>query len=228
MAKKQENTHENKPPESVDDVRKIAFRKTWKWFSKQSIGIKILFVILLILILLVIARLNFFGEPYYSYSRLIIPIEVPGVDPERTIVPLSLHFEIEDRMGRRTGKLGDNYYSGDHIYLSFNTGSPSWVTVFCVDSKGIQPVFRQKFSPSKVERDKTYTLEFELDDTLGREFYYAIAASKKFDFEREIRVQLKEIFPEGNSKGPLFSEYSLELGSEFTQKLIHFNHLSRQ
>jgi hypothetical protein len=64
-----------------------------------------------------------------------------------------------------------------------------------------------------------------LDETTGVEIHYAIAASGKFNFKEEITSHLENKFPEGHSKGPVFSNYEFKLPSKFVQGHIYFNHL---
>ena len=220
-------TEEGKPPESLGEVKARIFKKTWIWVSSLPMGLKIIVGIVGALFLIVTARFNLLGNTYYDYSKKLIPLKL-RIDPELSVVPISFQFEIEDQMGRRTGKLSDTYYTGDRVYLSFKAGSPCWITIIGVDSKKIYPVFRHKLSPSKIEKDQKYTLNFKLDNTVGWEIYYAIAAHENFDFEGDISPRLRRIFPEGNSKGPVFSNYSLTLPDKFTQKILYFNHSSRK
>jgi len=170
---------------------------------------------------------GFFGEPYYRYAKLIFPAKLTGIDPANPVIALSFGYEIEDDMGRRTGKLGEAVYSGDRIYLLVEAESNCWLSLFCVDAKGIHPVFREKFEPSFIEKGKPYRLDFSLDETVGNEVYYAILAHQAFSFEADIRPNLQRVFPEGNSKGPKCSKFRLELPEQYTQKLIFFYHASR-
>lgn len=218
----------NKTPESLADVKKNIFRNVWKWGSKKPRWVKMIFSIAAVILLLIAARLNFFGEPFHRYSKLVLPIYIPAVDPAVPVIPFSLRYEIEDLLGRRTGKLGDTCYHGDHLYISFKAGLSCWVSLFGVDSKGIYPVFRGKLAPSHIEKEQNYTLDFKLDETVGNEIYYAIAASESFSFQEEIEPHLRNVFPTGDSKGPVFWEYQIELPEKFTQKFIYFKHLSRQ
>ena len=179
----------------------------------------------MLLLLFTGARLSFFGEPYDRYAKLILPAKIPRFDPDIPVIALSFRYDIEDNMGRRTGKLGEAVYSGDRIYLSVKAGSNCWLSVFGVDAKGVHPVFREKFEPSFIEKGE-HSLDFSLDEAVGNEVYYAIAASKAFSFEEDIQPNLQRVFPEGNSKGPKFSEFRLELPEQYTQNLIYFYHAS--
>jgi hypothetical protein len=156
-----------------------------------------------------------------------LPAQIAGIDPDVPVIPLSMNFEITDKFGRRQAKVGEAYFSGDSIHLSIAASLRCWLTVFCVDSKGTQKVFQNSFDPSLIEPDKTYGLEFELDETVGAEIYYAIVAAENFSFEKDIKPTLDNLFPEGHSKGPKFSQYELKLPSRFVQRQIYFNHLSR-
>ncbi len=218
----------NKTPESLADVKKHIFRNVWIWLGQKPRWVKIIFSFAGVILLLIVARLNFLGEPFYRYSKLLLPASISAVDPTAPVIPLFLSYEIEDSFERRPGKLGDTSYDGDHLFISFKAGIQCWVSVFGVDSNGIHAVFRHKLDPSLIEKGQTYTPDFELDKTVGNEIYYAIAASEPFNFHHEIEPHLKNVFGEGNSKGPSFSEYQLRLPEKFTQKFIYFKHLSRQ
>jgi hypothetical protein len=145
------------------------------------------------------------------------------------VVPLILSYDIEDERGRRTGKLDDTCYSGNRIYISFKAGIPSWITVFGVDIKGEPfPVYKRKLAPSFITADKLYIVHFQLDETTGKEVYYAIAASEEFDFDADIRPMVDKVFPKIGSKGLVFSEYQIELPEKFTQEFVYFNHLPKK
>ncbi len=212
-------------PESLEDVKKSVFKKTWNWLGKKSLRFKIALGLIAVIVLFALARINAFGEPFYLYARLILPVQISGIDPSQPVIPLSLNYEIENEYGRRGGKLGGAYDTGDHIFLSFRAGLSCWITVFGIDAKGIHNVFGDSLSPRLIEKDQTYTINFELDETVGVEIYYAIVASEKFNFEEEIKPHLENNFPEGHSKGPVFSNYELKLPSKFVQGHIYFNHL---
>jgi hypothetical protein len=81
--------------------------------------------------------------------------------------------------------------------------------------------------PSRIEKEQTYENNFDLDETVGDEVYYAIAALEEFRFDEEIRPHLKKMSSGENSKGPVFSEYQIELPEKFTQEQIYFTHRSR-
>lgn len=221
-------TDTDKAPSSVEDIKKHFFRKTWILIIKQPLYLKIIFCLAIAGLLVFSARLNFFGDPYYKYSKFIIPIRIPSVDPEQPAISLIYKYEIEDPKGRRTGVLGDNLYSGDRVFLSFKSNLDCWVSVFGVDSRRIFPLWRKNFTPEKIEKNIEYSVQpFELDETTGNEIYYLIASHKKFNFDKSIRPYLRKLFPQGSSKGAVFYKYQMELSDDFAQRFIYFNHLSR-
>lgn len=221
MAKK------NTAPESPTDVGKQLFKRAWQWWAGRPWWAKILASLAIIIVLFATSRLKFFGEPYYDYARLILPIHLPGVDEIKPAIGLSLAYEIEDSMGRRGGKLGETIYSGDRIYLSLEASHTCWLSVFGVDAKGIHPIFREKLSPSLIEKGLKYTLDFILDETVGNEVYYAVAAHEEFSFEEDIQPYLQRVFPQGHTKGPKFSEYQLSLPPQYAMSMIYFQHANR-
>lgn len=197
------------------------------WLAGKPWWAKILAGLTIILVFFAACRLNFLGEPYYGYAKLMLPVHLPGVDAVKPAIGLSLGYDVEDNMGRRGGKLGATIYSGDRIYLSLEASHACWLSVFGVDAKGIHPVFREKLSPSLIDKELKYTLDFTLDETVGNEVYYAVAAHEEFSYEKDIQPHLRRVFPEGHTKGPRFSEYQLSLPPQYAMSMIYFQHASR-
>jgi hypothetical protein len=196
--------------------------------SRLNLFLKITFCLTVVVFLLLCSRLNLFGNPYYRYSKIIIPIHLPVVDAAPMIISLIFNYEIENTKGRRRrGLLGDNLYSGDRVFLSFKSNSDCWVSVFGVDSKRTFPLWpsRKKFFTGKIKKNSDYVETFILNQTIGNEIYYIVASQKKFNFNKSIRPHLDKLFPQGNSKGPAFSKYQLALSDEFVQRHIYFSHL---
>lgn len=220
-------TKRNNAPESPADVGKQFFKRIWLWLVGKPLSTKILVSFAVIVVFFALSRMKFWGEPYYSYAKLMLPVHLPGVDVVKPAIGLALGYEIEDNMGRRGGKLGATVYSGDRIYLSFEASHACWLSVFGVDAKGIHPIFREKLSPSLIEKELKYTLDFILDETIGNEVYYAIAAHEEFSFEKDIQPHLRRVFPQGHTKGPKFSEYQLSLPPQYVVSMIYFQHASR-
>jgi len=219
-------TQKDKTPESFEDVKRHLFKKGWIWLALKPVWIKSLVILSLLLLIFAGARLNFFGTTLYRYSKLLTSFEIPVVDPDKPVIPLSLNYEIEDGLGRHIGKLGGTCFSKNHLYISFKVGISCWITVFGVDSKGIFPIFRNKLDPSYIDKEKDYILDFKLDETEGNEIYYAITALERFSYQKDIEMNLKKVFHSGSSKGAAFSKYQIELPEKFTQKFIYFRHLS--
>ena len=215
-------------PESLEHIQQHLFKRAYKWVVRKPWWVKSLAGLGVVLVLFAVARLNFLGEPYYRYAKLVLPANISGIDAKTPVIALSFVYDIEDDMGRRSGKLGQTVYSGDRIYLSVQAGNNCWLSVFGIDAKGIQTVFRNKLDPSLIEKGQKYTLDFSLDETIGHEIYYAVAAHEDFSFEKDIRPNLLRVFSDGNSKGPKFSQYRLTLPEKFIQKLIYFRHAARK
>jgi hypothetical protein len=140
-------------PESFEDIKKVAFKKTWNLLRKKSLGFKIAMGLIAVIPLFALARINAFGESFYLYARLIVPVQISGIDLEQPVIPLLLNYEIENEYGRRGGKLGGAYHTGDRVFLSFRVGLPCWITVFGIDAKGIHSVFGDSLSPRLIEQD---------------------------------------------------------------------------
>jgi len=197
-----------------------------KWFFQQKRWIQLVIAISILIFLLGLARSNFLGEQLYRLSKILIPLDIPWVDPPKPMIPLYFSYEIEDQINRRDGKLGGTCYTGDRIYLNYRTGIACWITLFGVDSKGVHPILQNKFNPIFIEKDKPYSEVFTLDNTSGYEVYYAVAAMDKFDFDKDIRPYIKPLNFQTGAKGPTLSEYQLNLSERFRHEYLYFNHLS--
>jgi hypothetical protein len=212
-------------PDSAEDIQKHLFRRGWTWLQRQSRTAQLALALGFLIVLFTLARLQLLSERVQRISRILVPIEIPVLDPPQPFVPISLDYTVEDRVtGVREGRLGDTVVSGDRVDLELQVGGTAWVVLFGIDSKGTHPVFGDGFRPRLVERDSTYRQRITLDSTVGREVYYAIAAPRKFDFSDDILPHIRRIFPEGRVKGPAFSTYELRLPKGFNQDLIYFEH----
>jgi hypothetical protein len=214
-------------PSSVEDVQKSFFRRGWTWFQLRSRITQTFLALGLVAALFILARLQLLSERAQRLSQILVPVDIPFLDPHQPVVPIDLRFTIEDRLtGIRQGRLGDVVASGERIGLEFEAGSAAWVTVFGIDSKGIHPIFGKDLNPRFVEKGEPYRREITLDSTVGPEVYYAIAAAREFDFSEDLRPHLKTLFPEGRIKGPRFSAYELRLPEKLSQDLIYFEHVA--
>ncbi len=218
----------NKTPESLDDVKKRLFARAWSGMARGSLKLRVSIGLLILLILLGLARCHFFGDLGYRYAKALLPFSIPVVDEAQAVIPLLLQYQVADAYtGRRNGKLGETLRTGDHVFVSFKVGRPCWVTVFCIDSKGVQPVFGEGLDPLKVEKSEFYTLDFKLNDTLGPEIYYAVAKTDKFRFKKHVEPYLKRRFPKLTSKGPARSQFDLELPPQYQKKWFFFEHVAK-
>lgn len=219
---------EDETPGSLEDAKNFLFRRIWAWIRRQSLIVKLAAALVIVLVLIVLARLNVFGEPYFRYARAAAPWHIPVVDDDSRVIPISLSFETENEFGRLTGKRGGPCYSDDHIYLSFKVGLSSWVSVLSMDAKRIHGLLQNKRDPSLVESDKTYIIDFPLDDTTGNEVFYVIASSEPYTFETDIAPHLPRNSVLSGEKGPAKSSYQLTLPEMFAVKFTHCNHLSKR
>ena len=157
----------------------------------------------------------------------LIPWQIPIIDPASSIVPLSFTFEIENEFGRQTGKHGMPCYRGDHIYLTFKVGIPSWVSVIWVDPKGVYGLFQETYDPSWVIANDIYSMDKKLNDTVGTETFYFIASPKPFNYKKHIAPHLTRTAALSENKGPEQSSYDLKLPKVFTVKTIQCMHLRK-
>jgi hypothetical protein len=207
--------HKQKTPKSIPEIKKRIFQSAWIWLCKQSIWLKILIAILIIFFLLVISRMNFIGEPWYRISGLIIPLQKPALF-------LNMDYTITDAHGTRAGKKNDLCHNGDYIDLSVSSSDECWLTLFCLDSKGIHPLFNNSLEPKLIRGEKFIQIKFNLDTTIGNEVYYAIAARKNFSFEKIVKPNLGKVNTGG--KGPDFGNYRLNLSRGFVSEYFGFKH----
>lgn len=219
---------ENRTPESLEEAKKRVFARIWTRFVEGSLWVKLSLGLLAAIIVLVLARSHFLGDLGYRFSKVLFPFQISVVDEELAIIPLTFNYQVADaHMGKRDGKLGETLRTGDHLFLTFKVGIACWVNVFCIDEKGVQSVFGQGLNPHWVEKGEPYTLDFKLNDTLGREVYYAVANRNRFSFEKDIKPFLTHRFPNLNSKGPAISEFDIELPSNFRKKWFFFEHVGQ-
>lgn len=139
------------------------------------------------------------------------------------VLPVSLELYVNEGQTQRRIYHDGAVKSGSQITLKAVLGAPAWLTVFCMDRKGVHPLFRNKLEPSNVVAG-SYILDFKLDDTQGREIYFAIAGETVFSFEEDIAPTLEQSFTNG-SKGPVGKVASLPLPDHLNQVFIGFNHL---
>ncbi len=227
MGKKQNN---NKVfiPESLNDLKKIMFKRTWVWIRNKTLLNKVFIILFILFTLIICARINLLGHRYYILTKRLFNVHISGIDLEEPVISLYLNYHINDDMGKRIGRLGDITYSGDEISLSIKANRDCWVCIICLDEKGIYPIFHNQYDPSFVEGGILYEFKFNLDETVGIEIYYAIAAKDRFSYVLDIEPKIKSIFPEGQSKGPRFSEYMLDLSDKYTQRHIFFYHEAKE
>lgn len=212
----------NLEPESFSDLKKHSFKHTWIWIAGKPLWIKAVALVCVLAVLLLGARVNIFGEPYYDYTKRIFPMKL-CIDPPIPVIGLQFWYDLEDEMNRRPGKHGQTVFSGNIIHWTVKSDTNCWLSVIGVDSKGVHPVFRDKYDPTFIQKGE-HSDEFCLDKTVGNEIYYAIAAHDAFSFEKDIRPNLQRVFKEGSSKGPTPLKFKLGLPEKYTQALIYFYH----
>ena len=215
----------DKQPRTIDGIKERSIQRIWSWFSGLSPAKKVLTVLVCLLIVFGLARLNLLGATGHRVTKVLAPWDLPWLDPQEPVVPLWLTFEVEAQQSRRAGKLGSPLQTGDSIVLTFRTGTQAWLTVFGIDRQGVHPVFGEGLEPVLVEAEKAYAREFHLDDTVGLEVYYAVAATHRFDFESVIRPHLASVVSNNLGKGPATSPLDLDLPAGLSAKHIHFQHV---
>lgn len=136
-------------------------------------------------------------------------------------IQLNFNFSVNGIQGI----LGKTYFSGDNVSLEIKTNLDCYITLFCLDKKGIHGLFNNQLKPSLIRGgDEGETITFQLDDTMGNEAYFAIASHTFFDFDSEIKPKLLKILSEVGDKGPDFTKWIDLDNHKFFQKSIYFKH----
>lgn len=223
--KRNKNTSTRGGFPSLKSLWKFIFQRVSKWFFNLPLIGKIVVCSLSILVVLILSRIGVLGEKWYYLSKKVIPFTIPIIDTKPSDILLTFTFDVETDLGRVKGRIGRTYWSGNRIYLSINSNVECWLSIFSVDSKGVYGVYKRSKQPGlfKPQREP-HVITFLLDDNVGPEIYYAIASHTKYDFVKDIKPKLENIFPDFKAKGPLFSNYRLDLGDEYYQAVISFNH----
>lgn len=219
------NTSTKSEFSSLKALKEFIFQRALKWFLNLTLIAKIVVCGLSILLVLILSRIGVFGEKPSYLSRKVIPFTIPIIDPKPADILLTFIFDVETDLGRVNGRIGRTYWSGNRIYLSINSNVECWLSIFSVDSKGVYGIYNQSKQPGLFRPQREpHVITFLLDDNVGPEIYYAVASHTKFDFVKDIKPKLENIFPDFKAKGPLFSNYRLDLGDEYYQAAISFNH----
>jgi hypothetical protein len=214
---------------SVASLKEHLFAKFFRWFFSLSPTCKLTVIVVFVFLFVLAARAGFFGETVHSLARRALPFTIPIVDGEPPDILLDFTFEVDDGTAPTTAKVGGTYRSGDRVYLSVNSNVECWLSVFCVDSKGVYGVYNQSCQPGLFEpQDKAHVMTFVLDDTIGPEVYFAVVSHRRFNFAKQIEPKLRDLFPEMKAKGPVFSRYRLDLGAGYYQAVVYFDHRERR
>lgn len=219
-----EENNSNNTPDSFDAVKKHLFKWCYVWFFRQRIAVRIVFVVLLLFLGVIAARLDFLGNKLYTCSKLVIPVHISQIDCDEATIPIIFTYSIEDSTGIRNGKCDDRCHTGDKIHLNVKVGTDCWISVTGIDSKAIYPVFNKEFGPHKIMGNQEYPISFSLDSTSGKEGYYLIAGKNKYDYKKDIEPQFDAV-RNSISKGPALSTFDLQLSKGLTYQYIYFNHL---
>ena len=215
----------NKSSINNSNIKERFFNMLINYFVKLSVIGRVIVIIIVFCISFTFARKDYLGKDAYKISHILIPFNLPFIDPALPDILLNFTFEVENEFGREKGKNGETYFSGNNIYLSINSNRKCWLCLFCIDAKGIYGLKNGStevflFDPN----DYPYQFEFLLDETIGSEIYLAVASHQKFDFGKDIKPKINNVFPELNSKGPVFFRQNLSFGDAFYQSIIHINH----
>jgi hypothetical protein len=204
-----------KAPESMEDVEKRVFRRAWLWLRRQPLWIKILLAILAGAYFIAFSRMDLIGETFYRLSTFIIPLQKPALF-------LTLDYSVQGAQGSRIGKKNDVCHNGDYISLCVIPSDSCWLTLFCIDSKGIHPLFNSGLEPQMIRGEKPLFVKFNLDTTIGNDVYCAIAARKNYSFEKTIKPNLDK--SNAGVKGPDFGDFRLNIPRGFFYEYFGFRH----
>lgn len=192
----------------------------------RTIYFRLVIPFVILLVLFTFARLRLLGEGLCRFSREVLPFNIPAID-RAVHIPLKYSFIRNNSMGKSELKQGDVVYSGDGVSIEYSLPFSCYLTIVCIDSKGIHniPGFPESKEPILIERKLSARSSFVLDDTRGLELYYIFVSKKPFSFKKDIESSLLKLFPSGNTKGPAAQLYNLDLKDGISQYSIYFNHL---
>ncbi|MDO5970073.1 hypothetical protein Q4Q35_09655 [Flavivirga aquimarina] len=195
------------------------------YFIKASKRRKVLLLSLLLLLIIFISRVGFLGDRAYKISKRVFNFYIPIIDQNLPDILISFRFEVENELGRNKGSNGKTYFSGDKMILSINSNIQCWMSIFCVDLKGIHGVYNNSTSSGLFfPKENSHEIEFNLDDTVGPEIYIVVASHSEFNFEKDIKPKVQTLLQDQNPKGPTLYKYWLDLDNEYYQSAIYFHH----
>lgn len=172
------------------------------------------------------ARLNFFGTSAYNLAKALLPFPLETVDGPTPVIPVKTRYELIRLSGPVPLVRAAPCQDGDTVRISFETGADAWVSVFGIDHKKPYGLFQNSVEPNRVVAGKEYTVQFKLDDAIGEEKFYVIAAADRFTFAETIMPMLT-VSERKHDKGAESDVYRLALPPEFAQDGNHCIHIKR-
>ncbi len=213
------------------DLTKEYLPTILKWYKARPLWLQISIGIIIMSVLLVLARAGVLGDPSQRFARLITPKYIAWLDDPRETIRIDFTFDVESEHGRKSGNIGGTYYTGNHIYLLFETNVPCYLLVFNMDAKGINLLY-PPLNASKPERfvpgDSPIEMgPFQLDEITGTEVFYLVASYREFEYKKDIASAVNEIREKlSQAKGvDLFG--TLNLADDIHQKSIYFQHKNK-
>ena len=170
------------------EIKERILNLSEKLFFRLPLYGKIIYVLIVLCIFFITARIGYFGSNIKSFSQRILPFQIPLLDAPKSDILLTFYFQVNSANGWKRGVLGQRYAADSEMSLSFNTNIPCWLLFIGIDSNGYYPIPIHKskqsyFTPIYFEPLKEpYPIPFKLDGTIGPEIYIAIASHRHFDF----------------------------------------------
>ncbi len=125
-------------PSDLKEIKQLIFKRLFLWFKKQSLTLKILFSILLIILFIIISRFNLLGEKIYNYSKELIPFNIPIVDNSLESIAFELNCKIINTIGSRQVLDTDSCYLGEKVVINATSSNDSWIGAFLIGNGKIK------------------------------------------------------------------------------------------
>ena len=171
--------------------------------------------------LAIAGRCGFAGATASNALWRIFPYSTPA-DCERSKLIASLRFLVWSGNEYVPGGLGSEHPPGTNFRLQSEVSEPSWVYIFSLDASGEFHLFPSDDSRSALYFDGSTSIEldYQLDDTAGRELYALVASRRPFSWEEmtsELLIDLASF-----SRGPDLANH-LQNTERFTVATAYFS-----
>lgn len=192
----------------------------------QGVGVVIGFLAL------IVAVMELF-MPGFMPNREVVPASSPAITPAPASVlgvPLNFWFEVktEDNGEFSEGIEGKEYSSGEELRFRYVPSEEGYAYLFSLDTAGeFTPLWpdytSREAAPVKAGVEYSTNL-FRLDQSTGKEQFFAVASSVPFSYDEDIKPHLEpEELSGGKGVAPVLKRLNLS-EDRFFQKRITFTH----